>query len=104
MLFRFLVLVACCFVLRPGYGLTVGSGDTAKMQPIATLEKEISILQTELRKCEKSKQGWKAATVVGSLGVLATGISAGVKGKKIKDKKAEISGLNQEISNKKSSL
>ena len=62
-------------------------------QMIATLENDIRILDNEIKKCEKSKKGWTAATVIGSVGVAATGVAAiaqGVKISETKDKKKEV--------------
>ena len=47
-----------------------------------------------LAKCEKQKKGWIAATVIGSAGVVATGVAAGVQGVQIKEKKDELTELN----------
>ena len=52
---------------------------------IQILENDIRILDTEIKKCESSKKGWTAATVIGSAGVVATGIAAIVQGVKIKN-------------------
>ena len=64
---------------------------------IATLENDIKILDEEIAKCEKQKKGWIAATVVGGVGVLSTGVAAGVQGVKIKDQKNTIAEKNKEI-------
>ena len=66
-------------------------------EAIATLENDIAILDEEIAKCEKSKKGWIAATVIGSAGVVSTGIAAGVQGVKIKDQKDKIASKNKEI-------
>ncbi len=57
---------------------------------IAILEKDIRLLDAEIKKCENSKKGWTAATVIGSAGVVATGVAAIVQGVQISDKKAEL--------------
>ena len=57
---------------------------------IATLENDIRILDTEIKKCENSKKGWTAATVIGSAGVVATGVAAIVQGVQISNKKEEL--------------
>lgn len=58
---------------------------------IATLENDIAILDEEIAKCEKQKKGWVAATVIGSAGVVSTGVAAGVQGVQIKEQKDKIS-------------
>ena len=87
----------------------VGSGginadDSAKMQMISTLENDITILDAEIRKCEKSKKGWIAATVIGSAGVVATGVAAGVQGAKLSKKKDELKDINADIATKQKEL
>ena len=83
---------------------TIGVDDAEKIKMIATLENDITILDSEILKCEKSKKGWIAATVIGSAGVVATGVAAGVQGAQIADKKQELAGHNQEIENKQNQL
>ena len=83
---------------------TIGVDDAEKIKMIATLENDLTILDSEILKCEKSKKGWIAATVIGSTGVVATGVAAGVQGAQIADKKQELDGHNQEIENKQNQL
>ena len=64
---------------------------------IATLENDIRILDEEIAKCEKQKKGWIAATVIGSAGVLSTGVAAAVQGVKIKEQKDTLSDKKQEL-------
>ena len=78
-------------------------GDEA--EDIATLEQDIRILDEEIAKCKKQKKGWVAATVVGSVGTVSTGVAAAVQGVKlkntkdeVKDKKQQLKDLEQEIS------
>ena len=83
---------------------TIGVDDAEKIKMIATLENDLTILDSEILKCEKSKKGWIAATVIGSAGVVATGVAAGVQGAQIADKKQELAGHNQDITNKQNQL
>ncbi|MBR5904701.1 MAG: hypothetical protein IKZ49_04180 [Alphaproteobacteria bacterium] len=71
------------------------SADDASV--IATLENDIKILNEELNKCEKQKKGWIAATVIGSLGVVSTGVAAGVQAAKISEKKDNLAGKQREL-------
>lgn len=64
---------------------------------IATLEKDIRILDAEIKKCENSKKGWIAATVIGSAGVVATGTAAIVQGVQISKKKDELKNTKQQL-------
>lgn len=63
---------------------------------IQTLENDIRILDSEIKKCEKSKKGWIAGTVIGSAGVAATGIAAIVQGVQISKAKDEKKKLEKE--------
>ena len=83
---------------------SVGATDSDKLQTIAILENDLTILDSEIMKCEKSKKGWIAATVVGSAGVVATGVAAGVQGAKIAEKKKELLEHNAEINKRKDEL
>lgn len=71
--------------------------EMSEAEAITTLESDIAILDAEIAKCEKSKKGWIAATVIGSAGVVSTGIAAGVQGVKIKEQKDTIASKNKEI-------
>lgn len=64
---------------------------------IAILENDIRILDEEIAKCQKQKKGWIAATVIGSAGVVATGVSAGVQGVQIKEKKETLAEKTEEL-------
>lgn len=66
-------------------------------EAIAILENDIAILDEEIAKCEKQKKGWVAATVIGSAGVVSTGIAAGVQGVKIKEQKDTISSNKEQL-------
>lgn len=66
-------------------------------EAIAILENDIRILDEEIAKCEKKKKGWTAATVIGSVGVLSTGIAAAAQGSQISDQKFTISQQKEEI-------
>ncbi len=63
---------------------------------IQTLENDIRILDSEIKKCEKSKKGWIAGTVIGSAGVAATGIAAIVQGVQISKAKDQKKALEKE--------
>ena len=83
---------------------SVSVSDAEKIKTISTLENDLIILDSEISKCEKSKKGWIAATVIGSAGVVATGVAAGVQGAKITNKKQELAGHNTDISQKQQQL
>lgn len=66
-------------------------------EDIATLEQDIRILDEEIAKCKKQKKGWVAATVVGGVGTVSTGIAAAVQGVKLKEKKDEVAFKKGEL-------
>lgn len=73
-------------------------------EAIAILENDIRILDEEIAKCKKQKKGWIAATVVGSVGTVATGTAAVVQGVKLKDKKDEYENKKAEYKDKQKEL
>ena len=109
MKYNFLSLfLLCAFVFnnaaRAEIVDTTGMTDGQKLAMIATLEDDILILDSEIKKCEKTKKGWIAATVVGSAGVVATGVAAGVQGAMISKKQKELSGYDEAITTKQTTL
>jgi len=74
------------------YSLNAVADDTAihseilfKYQTIEELKKEIAQIDSENIRCERMKKGWIAATVVGGVGVVATGTAAIIQGTKLKE-------------------
>ncbi len=74
-----------------------GSEGMTEMEVIATLKHDIDLLDEELRQCERKRKGWVAATVVGGVGVVGTGIAALVQNSKIQDKKAELKRVESDV-------
>ena len=70
-----------------------------EQQIIDILENDIRILDEEIAKCEKKKKGWIAATVIGGVGVAATGTAAIVQGVKIGEQKEALADKNRELEN-----
>ena len=75
-----------------------GTEGMSEMEVIATLKHDIDVLDEELRQCERKRKGWVAATVVGGVGVVGTGIAAIVQNNKIQDKKAELKRIEGDVS------
>jgi hypothetical protein len=116
------ILLALCFVcavraddtttgaVGTVVGTTTGNGAgidmsyREKIETVSILENDLMILDTEIAKCQKSKKGWIAATVVGSAGVVATGVAAGVQGAQISQNKKDIEKKNTEILDKTKTL
>ena len=74
-----------------------GTEGMSEMEVIATLKHDIDVLDEELRQCERKRKGWVAATVVGGVGVVGTGIAALVQNSKIQDKKAELKRVEGDV-------
>ena len=72
-------------------------GNMNKDQIIATLKNDIKVIDEQMAQCKKQKKGWTAATVIGGLGIIGTGINAIVKNNQIKDKKTELKGAQDEL-------
>ena len=60
-----------------------------KEQLVQELKEEIKQIDSEQMRCEKAKKGWIAATVVGGVGVVATGTAAIVQADKLKKQKTD---------------
>lgn len=109
----FLSMLIACFYVSGVHAVTYNNKTALsggefegmeKLQTISTLEKDIAILDAEIAKCEKSKKGWIAATVIGSAGVVATGVAAGVQGAKISKKKQELADYEGDVAEKQKTL
>lgn len=67
-----------------------------KEQLVNELKEEIAQIDSEMVRCQKAKKGWVAATVVGGVGVAATGTAAIVQGVKInQQKKGKVEKTNE---------
>lgn len=76
----------------------------SEMEAVSVLRSEIASLDDQIAECEKKRKGWIAATVVGGAGVVATGTAAIVQGKKVKENKDALSGLNQQLGDVKAQV
>ena len=74
-----------------------GTEGMTEMEVVATLKHDIDVLDEELRQCERKRKGWVAATVVGGVGVVGTGIAAIVQHNKIQDKKSELKRVESDV-------
>ena len=81
-----------------------GTEGMSEMEVIATLKNDIDLLDEELRQCERKRKGWVAATVVGGVGVVGTGIAALVQNKQIQDKKSELKRVEGDIQSTKDDI
>lgn len=81
----FCIHVFCAF----GADVDITNEIQYKEQLVRELKEEIAQIDTEMIRCEKAKKGWVAATVVGGVGVAATGTAAIVQGVKINQQNKE---------------
>ena len=64
----------------------IGQEIIYKHKLVEELKKEITQIDSENIRCQKMKKGWVAATVVGGVGVVATGTAAIIQANKLKNK------------------
>ena len=96
--FYFVVLAGLFIVPQIAHSYEIpGTDGMTEMQVIATLKQDIALLDEELMTCNRKRKGWVAATVVGGVGVVGTGIAALVQNSNRKEKKAEIAKVQDQI-------
>lgn len=97
---RLLVLftgLLVCAGMFPAFAET----DVSQMsdaQIIATLKQDIVELDNKIKECEKQRKGWLATTIIGGVGVAATGTAAIVQGNQVSQDKKELNKINSQIS------
>lgn len=74
-----------------------GTEGMSEMEVIQTLRHDIQLLDEEINTCERKRKGWVAATVVGGVGVVGTGVAALVQNSKIQDKKSELKQIQSNV-------
>ncbi|MBO4700971.1 MAG: hypothetical protein J5620_04480 [Alphaproteobacteria bacterium] len=88
-----------------GYSIEVpGTEGMSEMEVVQTLRQDIQLLDEEIMKCDRKRKGWVAATVVGGVGVVGTGIGAIVQHNKIQDKKSELGHVQGEVAGTKANV
>ena len=85
------IVLPCLFLLY-SFPVSADTNDLAdqvryKEEVLQTLKNEIQQIDSEMLRCEKAKKGWVAATVIGGVGVAATGTAAIVQTVKMNEKK-----------------
>ena len=94
-LFGCVGVVSCCAY---AYGESVDLTQqqiNEKQELVRELKDEIQQIDSEMARCQKAKKGWTGATVVGGVGVAATGgaaIAQVVKAKKDEKQKSAAGG------------
>jgi len=81
-----------------------GTEGMSEMEVVSTLRHDIQLLDEEIMKCDRKRKGWVAATVVGGVGVVGTGVAALVQHSNIQDKKTELGRVKGEVEGTKASI
>ncbi len=81
-----------------------GTEGMNEMEVVSTLRHDIQALDEQIATCERKRKGWVAATVVGGVGVVGTGIAAIVQHNKIQDKKSELNRVQSDVDSAKQDL
>lgn len=74
-----------------------GTEGMSEQEVVTTLRHDIQLLDEEISSCERKRKGWTAATVVGGVGVVGTGVAALVQNSKIQDKKSELKQIKSSV-------
>ena len=88
LLFSLLLIIPSQYVLADEYTELVAYRDSLKQQ--------IETVDSEIAKCEKSLKGWKAATIIGSVGAVASGIGIIAQKQQIKENKKVLNDISSE--------
>lgn len=60
------------------------------------LKEQIAAVESETTRCEKSLKGWKAATIIGSVGAVASGIGIIAQSQQVKENKKVLQDISKE--------
>jgi hypothetical protein len=60
------------------------------------LKQQIDAVDSEIARCEKTIKGWKAATIIGGIGAVASGIGIIVQNQQIKENKKVLNDISSE--------
>lgn len=60
------------------------------------LKQQIEAVDSEIARCEKSLKGWKAATIIGGIGAVASGIGILAQNAQIKENKEILKNISTE--------
>ena len=74
--------------------------NAAGMSPseiIATLREDIATIDNDIALCEQQRKSWIAATVIGGIGIVGTGVAAIKQANTLSDKKAEFNELKNQV-------
>lgn len=94
----FIVMIFGALFVHCSNAADVNDIDTeiqAQQELIRKLKDEIAQIDSEMNRCERASKGWKAATVIGGIGVAATGTAAIVQAVKL-NKQKNVNSQNTE--------
>ena len=60
------------------------------------LKQQIEVVDSEIALCEKSLKGWKAATIIGGIGAVASGLGILAQNAQIKENKEILKNISTE--------
>ncbi len=60
------------------------------------LQQQVAAVDAEIAKCEKSMKGWTAATIIGSVGAVASGIGIIAQSQQVKENKKVLQQIGAE--------
>lgn len=64
---------------------------------IATLREDIATIDNDIALCEQQRKSWIAATVIGGIGIVGTGVAAINQANTLSDKKTEFNELKNQV-------
>ena len=60
------------------------------------LKQQIDAVDSEIARCEKTMKGWKAATIIGGIGAVASGIGIIAQNQQIKENKKVLQDISKD--------
>lgn len=69
----------------------------SNMEIIQILRNDIATIDADIAKCESQRRTWIAATVIGSIGTIGTGVVAISQASKLSNKKSELQNLTTQV-------
>ena len=60
------------------------------------LKQQIDAVDSEIARCEKTMKGWKATTIIGGIGAVASGIGIIAQNQQIKENKKVLQDISEE--------
>ncbi len=83
------VLLVCNFARADEYAELMARRDY--------LQQQVATLDADIAKCEKGIKGWKAATIIGGVGAVASGIGIIAQSQQVKENKKVLQQIGAEL-------